>query len=132
LEVLGDLYEGLTAETADGAIVPGVAAAWTVDSTGRKYEFHLRRDARWSNGAPVRAQDFVNAWRRVVDPKQASPVADNLRVVLGARDIIAGRAPPSSLGVSAPRDDLLDVVLTRPAPYFPQLLTQFPGSVRPL
>lgn len=125
LEVLGDLYEGLTAETADGAIVPGVAAAWTVDSTGTKYEFHLRRDARWSNGAPVRAQDFVNAWRRVVDPKQGSPVADNLRVVLGARDIIAGRAPPSSLGVSAPRDDLLDVVLTRPAPYFPQLLTHY-------
>jgi oligopeptide transport system substrate-binding protein len=125
LEVLGDLYEGLTAETADGAIVPGVAASWTVDSTGTKYEFRLRHDARWSNGASVRAQDFVNAWRRVVDPKQASPVADNLRIILGARDIIAGRAFPSSLGVSAPRDDILAVVLTRPAPYFPQLLTHY-------
>jgi oligopeptide transport system substrate-binding protein len=125
LEVLGDLYEGLTAESADGNIVPGVAESWAVDATGSRYEFHLRHDARWSNGAPVCAQDFVNAWRRVVDPKQASPVADNLRVVLGARDIIAGHAPPSSLGVSAPRDDLLEVVLTRPAPYFPQLLTHY-------
>jgi oligopeptide transport system substrate-binding protein len=125
LEVLGDLYEGLTAETADGSIVPGVAAWWTVDSAGKKYEFHLRHDARWSNGAPVRAQDFVNAWRRLVDPKQASPMADNLRVIVGAGDIIAGHAIPSSLGVLAPRDDVLQVVLTRPAPYFPQLLTHY-------
>ena len=125
LEVLGDLYEGLTAEDADGAIVPGVAASWTVDSTGTRYEFHLRHDARWSNSAPVRAQDFVIAWRRVVDPEQASPVADDLRVILGAQEIIAGHAIPSSLAVSAPRDDELEVVLTRPAPYFPQLLTHY-------
>jgi oligopeptide transport system substrate-binding protein len=125
LEVLGDLYEGLAAETPDGTIVPGVAASWTVDSTGTRYEFHLRHEARWSNGAPVRAQEFVNAWRRVVDPKQASPVADDLRLILGAQDIISGRAIPSSLGVSAPRDDVLVVVLTRPAPYFPQLLTHY-------
>jgi oligopeptide transport system substrate-binding protein len=121
LEVLGDLYEGLTAETAEGTIVPGVAASWTVDSSGMKYEFHLRHDGRWSNGTSVRAQDFVGAWRRVVDPKQASPVADNLRVIVGAADIIAGHANPSSLGVSAPRDDVLAVELTRPAPYFPQV-----------
>jgi oligopeptide transport system substrate-binding protein len=125
LEVLGDLYEGLTGESADGTVVPGVAASWTVDPTGTRYEFYLRHDARWSNGAPVRAQDFVYAWRRVVDPKQASPVADNLRLILGAQDIVAGRADLSSLGVSAPRDDVLAVVLTRPAPYFPQLLTHY-------
>jgi oligopeptide transport system substrate-binding protein len=125
LEVLGDLYEGLTAEAADGSVVPGVAASWTVDPTGTRYEFHLRHDARWSNGAPVRAQDFVNAWRRVVDPKEGSPLSDTLRVIAGAEAIIAGRAIPSSLGVSAPRDDVLAVVLTRPAPYFPQLLTHY-------
>ena len=125
LEVLGDLYEGLTAEAADGTVGPGVATAWTVDPSGTRYEFHLRHDARWSNGLPVRAQDFVNAWRRVVDPKQGSPVADNLRVILGADEIIAGHAIPSSLGVSAPRDDVLEVALARPAPYFPQLLTHY-------
>jgi oligopeptide transport system substrate-binding protein len=125
LEVLGDLYEGLTAEAADGAVVPGVAASWTVDPTGTRYDFHLRHNARWSNGNPVRAQDFVNAWRRVVDPKQGSPVADDLRVIAGAEAIIAGRAIPSSLGVSAPRDDALAVALARPAPYFPQLLTHY-------
>jgi oligopeptide transport system substrate-binding protein len=122
LEVLDDLYEGLTAESPDGAVLPGVAESWTVDATGTKYEFRLRRDARWSNGAPVLAKDFLFAWRRVVDPKQASSVADNLRLISGAEDIIAGRAPPSSLRVFAERDDLLIVELTRPAPYFPELL----------
>ena len=125
LEILGDLYEGLIAESADGNIVPGVADAWTVDSTGTRYEFHMRHDARWSNGASVRAQDFVNAWRRVVDPKQASPMADNLRIVRGAEDIIAGHAIPSSLSVSAIGDDQLVVELTRPAPYFLELLTHY-------
>ena len=125
LEVLNDLYEGLTAESADGSIVPGVADSWTVDSTGTHYEFHMRHDARWSNGASVRAQDFVNAWRRVVDPKQASPMADNLRIIRGAEEIIAGRAVPSSLAVSAVSDDHLVVELTRPAPYFLGLLTHY-------
>lgn len=122
LEVLDDLYEGLTAESPDGAVLPGVAASWTVDATGTRYEFRLRHDARWSNGAPVLAKHFVFAWRRVVDPKQASPVADDLRLISGAEDIIAGRAPPSSMRVFAERDDLLSVELTRPAPYFPELL----------
>src|SRR5271168_952032 len=93
LEVLGDLYEGLTAESPTGTVVPGVAASWTVDATGTKYAFALRHDAKWSDGAPVRAQDFVTAWRRVIDPRRASPVADNLRLIAGAEDIIAGRAP---------------------------------------
>src|SRR5271155_3787779 len=89
LEVLGDLYEGLTAESPTGTVVPGVAASWTVDATGTKYTFALRHDAKWSNGAPVRAQDFVTAWTRIIDPSRASPVADNLRFIAGAEDIIA-------------------------------------------
>src|SRR5208283_1763168 len=74
LAVLGDLYEGLMAESPEGTVVPGVASSWTVDPTGTKYEFRLRHDAMWSNGAPVRAQDFVSSWRRVVDPRRGSPV----------------------------------------------------------
>jgi oligopeptide transport system substrate-binding protein len=124
-EVLADVYEGLTMESADGTVVPGVAMSWTVDSGGTKYVFHLRPDARWSNGTSVRAQDFVNAWRRVVDPKTASPVADNLLIIRGAEEIIAGKAGLDSLSVFAPKDDLLEVTLTRPAPYFPQLLTHY-------
>jgi oligopeptide transport system substrate-binding protein len=122
-EVIRDLYEGLTTETPDGTVVPGVAASWTVDTTGTKYTFDLRVDAKWSNGARVRAIDFVEAWRRVVDPKQASPVADTLRSIEGAAAIIAGQSPPTSLGVSAIGESVLVVKLERPAPFFPQVLT---------
>lgn len=122
-EVIRDLYEGLATETPDGAVVPGVASSWTVNASGTQYIFHLRPDAKWSNGTRIRAKDFVEAWRRVVDPKRASPVADTLRPVARAAAIILGRLPPSSLGVTAVRDDLLVVDLDRPASYFPQLLT---------
>jgi oligopeptide transport system substrate-binding protein len=122
-EVIRDLYEGLTTETPNGDVVGGVASSWTVNPSGTQYIFQLRPDAKWSNGSQVRAKDFVEAWRRVVDPKRASPVADTLRPVAGAAAIILGRLPPSSLGVTAARDDLLVVDLDRPTPYFPQLLT---------
>jgi len=122
-EVIRDLYEGLASEGPDGSVIPGVASSWTVDASGTQYTFQLRPDAKWSNGAPVRAGDFVEAWRRVVDPKRASPVADTLRSVAGAAAIIAGRLPPTSLGINAERDNVLTVKLERPAPYFPQLLT---------
>ena len=122
-EVIRDIYEGLTTESQDGRVEPGVAASWTVNTSGTQYTFKLRRDAMWSNGTHVRAEDFVQAWRRVVDPTRASPVADTLRVVSGAAKIIAGQLPPTKLGVIAAQDDLLIVNLDQPAPYFPQLLT---------
>ena len=122
-EGIRDLYEGLASEAPDGTVLPGVASTWTVNAAGTQYTFQLRADAKWSNGSRVRAQDFVEAWRRVVDPKHGSPVADTLRPVAGAAAIIRGQLPPSSLGVTAQRDDLLIVDLERPAPYFPQLLT---------
>ncbi len=123
-QVMDDLYEGLTVESASGEALPGVAESWTIEESGRLYTFQLRISARWSNGKPVRAQEFVTAWRRVVNPKTASPVADNLRLIAGASAIIERRASPDSLGVSAPSDHILVVHLEQPAAYFPQLLTQ--------
>jgi oligopeptide transport system substrate-binding protein len=122
IQVLQDLYEGLTAESPTGSAIPAVAASWSADPAGTQYTFHLRPDARWSNGKPVRAQDFVVAWRRVLDPKQGSPVADDLRLIAGAGAIIAGQAAPETLGVAAPSDDVLVVNLTQPAAYLPQIL----------
>ena len=119
-EVIRDLYEGLATESADGTLQPGVAASWTVSPNGTEYTFQLRHDAKWSNGKTVRAQDFVVAWRRVVDPKRASPVADLLRPIAGAAEIIAGHLSPTQLAAYAVRDDLLVVHLVQPAPYFPQ------------
>ena len=120
--VLSDLYEGLTVESAGGDPLPAVAASWTTDPTGTRYTFQLRKDARWSNGKLVTASDFVTAWRRVVDPARASPVADDLRLIAGAEAIIEGKKPPASLGVSAPSDGVLVVDLAHPAPFFPQIV----------
>lgn len=120
--VLLDLYEGLTTAAANGEVRPAAAESWTVDAAGTQYRFRLRQDARWSNGRPVRAEDFVAAWRRVVDPKVASPAADNFRLLAHARAILAGEAPAKDLGVSAAADGELVVDLDQPAPYLPQLL----------
>src|SRR5882724_8497927 len=57
-QVLQDLYEGLTVEAASGEVLPGVGSWWNVSATGTEYTFHLRNDARWSNGQRVRAQEF--------------------------------------------------------------------------
>ena len=106
----------------NGETLPAVASSWVVDETGTKYTFELRPNARWSNGDQVRANDFVAAWRRVVDPNVGSPVSNDLRLVAGAPAIIAGKASPNSLGVAATSDTELVVRLDRPAPYFLQLL----------
>jgi len=121
-QVIQDLYEGLTTESPTGEVVPGVASSWSLDETGMKYTFHLRADARWSNGESVRAEEFIASWERVLDPKQASPVSADLRLIVGAAGIMSGQLSPKSLGVSAPSSDVLVVNLTQPAPYFLQLL----------
>jgi oligopeptide transport system substrate-binding protein len=122
-EVMDDLYEGLTTESPSGAVIPGVASSWSVNASGTQYTFQLRPDAQWSNGKPVRAQDFIAAWQRTLDPKQGSPVADDLRLIVNAPAIIAGKSPVSALGVEARGDSVLVVNLEQPAPYFPQLLS---------
>jgi len=122
-EVLMDVYEGLTSESPSGEVIPGVASSWSVDASGRQYTFQLRPDARWSNGRPVRARDFVAAWQRALDPKEAAPDADDLRLISGASGIIEGKSPVSALGVEAVGEGILIVHLEEPAPYFPQLLS---------
>ena len=120
--LLTDLYEGLTSESASGDVIPGVAESWAVDPTGTEYTFQLRTSARWSNGEKVRAQDFVASWRRELDPKFGAPGADDLRLVAHASAILAGKEPPTALGVAAPSDSVFVVKLDRPALYFPQIL----------
>jgi oligopeptide transport system substrate-binding protein len=121
-QVIQDLYEGLTRESSNGEVIPGVASSWDVDPSGTKYTFHLRPNASWSNGKPVIASEFVASWRRVLDPKQGSPVSSELRLLKGAAAIISGSLPPIALGVVAQGRDVLIVNLEQPAPYFPQVL----------
>lgn len=121
--VIDDLFEGLVRLDAAGNIVPGVAERWEVSADGLKWSFHLRANARWSNGDPVTAMDFSYAWRRVVDPATGSPAASQLLPIAGVAQIIDGRAQPGTLAVIATDAHTLDVQLAGPTPYFLYLLT---------
>lgn len=125
--VLRDLYECLTSLAKDASTTPGVAKTWDVSSDGRIYTFHLRDNARWSNGDRVTGEDFVFALRRLVDPATASQYAQLIDVVENAPQIVAGRAAPATLGVSAPDAATVIVRLAAPAPYLPGLLS-FPST----
>jgi oligopeptide transport system substrate-binding protein len=114
--VLGHVMEGLTRYGDGGGIVPGVAERWEL--TDRRAIFHLRPDARWSDGVPVTAKDFVFAWRTAVDPKTASEYAFILYPVKNAEAIASGKLPPSALGVRAAGDRTLEVELEKPTGHF--------------
>src|SRR5439155_10548930 len=101
---------------------PGVAERWEISPDGKVYTFHLR-DARWSDGHPVTAGDFVWSWTRVLDPKTAAKYAEQLFVIQGGEAFNAGKAPASALGLAAPDDHTLVVTLKEPIPYFLQSLT---------
>jgi oligopeptide transport system substrate-binding protein len=122
-EVLRDLYECLTALDKNAAPTPGVATSWQTSADGRTYTFHLRPEARWSNGDPVVAADFLAALQRLVDPATASQYAQVIDVVANAHAIIEGKAPVQSLGVAAPDDATVVITLVSPAPYLPGLLS---------
>ena len=122
--VLDDLFEGLVALSIDGQPVPGVAASWEQSADSRTWTFHLRPDARWSNGAAVTAQDFVYSWRREVDPKTGSGYAQALAPILNGLEIALGHEPPDRLGVEAKDAHTLTVHLVAPTPYLLDLLDQ--------
>ena len=123
--ILRDAYEGLASLDADARPVPGAAAEWQVSDDGRRYTFKLRNDARWSNGEPLVAADFVAAWRRLVDPATGSQYADVLQPIVNAPAIIGHHAAPATLGVSAPDAHTLLVELSAPTPYFPGLVAHW-------
>ncbi|MDB5431433.1 MAG: peptide transporter substrate-binding protein [Caulobacter sp.] len=118
--LLGDVFVGLTTDDADGAAMPGLATSWETSPDGLTWIFHLR-DAVWSDGVPITADDFVFSLRRIMDPKTASEYASLLYFIAGAQPVNEGKAPPESLGVRAIDAHTLEIKLVHPAPYLPEL-----------
>lgn len=117
--VLKTMYEGLTRMDDHGQPIPAAAEKWDVDGT--KYTFHLRQDAKWSNGDPVTAHDFVFAWERVLSPNTtpAAPYAYQLYYLKNAQEYNEGKITDfSQVGVKAADDYTLEVELVAPTPYF--------------
>ena len=84
LALLQDLFEGLTAEAADGSLIPGSAENWTISPDSLRWTFRLREGLQWSNGDPLSASDYVAALKRVRDPGSQAPYAELLEPVRGA------------------------------------------------
>jgi len=129
-DALRSLFEGLMNEDAKGEMVPGVAESYEVSDDQLVYTFKLR-DAKWSNGEPVTAEDFAFAWQRVVNPETASEYAWYMELmnIKNATEIVAGDMTADELGIKAIDDKTLEVTLTKPTPYFVSTLshaTTFP------
>lgn len=123
--ILLSLFEGLVNyDPVDSHPVPGVAKSWDISKDGRLYTFHLRDDAKWSNGDPVTAEDFVFAFQRMLSRNLGAPYADRFYAFTGGEDYHKGVIDDfSKVGVKALDDHTLQLELVKPLPYFLSMLT---------
>ena len=129
--ILTDLFLGLTAMNAHGEIVPGAAESWSTSEDGLIWTFKIRKNLRWSDGAPLTADDFVYSFRRLLDPTTAASLAYFMYPLLNAREVNGGALPTSALGVSAPDPYTLIVELELPYPHLTERLLYPTGFAVP-
>jgi oligopeptide transport system substrate-binding protein len=125
--IITALFEGLVSEDPhDLHPVPGVAESWDISVDGTMYTFHLRKTARWSNGEPLTARDFIRSYRRMLMPSLAAEYAYMLYVVTNAERFNTGKIGDfSKVGFKALDDFTLQVQLTAPGSYFLSLLNHY-------
>ena len=123
-----DLFEGLVEYDQSNKIIPAVAQSWSVSDNGLVYTFHLRKNAKWSNGQPVTAGDFVFSLKRAVDPRTAAPNSSMLDIIKNGQAIASSKANPNTLGVKAINPTTLQITLEHPEPYFISVLTAHAAS----
>ncbi|KRM86773.1 oligopeptide ABC transporter, substrate binding protein [Lacticaseibacillus thailandensis DSM 22698 = JCM 13996] len=121
-EIIGNTEEGLVTMGKQNKAEPGIAKSWTKSKDGLTYTFNLRHDAKWNDGTPVTAQDFVYGWRRGVDPKTAAENAYLFSGIKNADAIIANKKDPDQLGIQANGKYQVTVTLEHPISYFEQLV----------
>lgn len=122
-EVIAGCIDGLTQMDADSATIPAMAESYDLSEDGKTYTFHLR-DAKWSNGTPVTANDFVFAWRLgcQINEEYNYMFGSSVGCVKNADAVIDGSAAPETLGVTAKDDKTLVVELDVPVSFFPSLM----------
>ena len=119
--ILRALFEGLVSPDLQSLEAkPGVAERWEVNDC--KYTFHLRTNARWSNGDPLTAQDFIFTFKRLLTPQLAAPNASNLFIIKNAQQFYKQQVPFDEVGIKALDDYTLEITLEYPAPYFLSIL----------
>lgn len=122
-EVLAGILDPLIRQQANGLLEQGsgLAESWEISDDGLVYTFHLR-DAKFSTGDPIRAQDFVYTWKKVLDPNTASEYAFLMYPIVGGYEYNTGAGSPDDVAVVALDDKTLQVTLTDPTPYFLSVL----------
>lgn len=120
-EIQHAITEGLTRNTA-GDVKPGIAESWDESEDGLTYTFHLRKDAKWSDGEPITAGDFEYSWKRLVNPETASSYAFIGDCLKNGQAIEQGNMDVEELGVKAVDDNTLEVTLEHPTSYFLSLI----------
>ena len=128
--LMKELYEGLVIYDAAGKIAPGVAQSWSISPDGSVYTFKLRGNAKWSDGSPVTAEDFVFSLRRLEDPKTAAMYPRIQFPIKNARKFNSGEISVDQLGVRAIDATTLEITLERPTPYFLELMAH--GTALPV
>lgn len=121
-DMLNNSMEGLLRIGKNSKVEPGIAKSYKVSSDGLTYTFNLRKNAKWSNGDKVTADDFVYSWRRTVDPKTQSQYSYLFEGVKNIDDITAGKKAPSTLGIKSVGQYKVVVTLTKKIPYFKLLM----------
>jgi len=123
MTVLSNMMRGLLQYGPHGRVIPCLAEHWTLSPDGKHYTFYLRKNARWSDGQPVTAQNFVDAWQRVLDPKNGSSYSFLLFDIHNAHTFYDGKLKdPAQLGFHAVSRTTLTVDLDRPVAFFPQIM----------
>ncbi|KAA9298963.1 peptide ABC transporter substrate-binding protein [Aerococcus tenax] len=127
LTYASQVFDGLYWQDENNELQPNLAQDFPeISPDGLTYRISLRHDAKWENGQPVTAHDFVYSFRRLVNPKIAAPYANLAGEIQGAKAILAGQAPLDQLGVKALDDYQLEVQLDYPNPNFTKLLAFTP------
>jgi oligopeptide transport system substrate-binding protein len=133
LVVFFNIFEGLTGvDQRTGEVVPRLAESWEENEDATEFTFTIRQDAMWSDGTPINAHDFVNSWRRVLDPNTLSEYLPAMYPILNAEAIVNGEMDLEDLGVEAVDDFTLRVQLEASTPYFPLLATTWTFNPVPL
>ncbi|RIY37946.1 peptide ABC transporter substrate-binding protein [Psittacicella gerlachiana] len=122
---LRPVFDTISRLNSEGKYVPVAAQSWQVSEDGLTWTFYLRKEAKWQDGKPVTAQDFVYSWQRLTDPNTAAPFGDYLvnANILNGKEIYARELPPSALGVKALDAYTLEVKLTAPVAWLPEMLS---------
>ncbi|MEY8764128.1 MULTISPECIES: peptide ABC transporter substrate-binding protein [Clostridium] len=129
-DILANTFEGLVDSDENGKIIPGLAEDWSVDESGTSYTFKIRKDARWSDGSPITAHDFVDFFSSILNKDMDNIYAKQLNCIFGAEKYRQGRCNFEDVAVNAVDTRTLRIRLNYPCNYFLNILAQPVYSLR--